>query len=258
MKNIFKTLIPCLVLSFAVTSCYDEIEDKSSIDSQYEQASNVAVSLGEVSVVSFSEITANASISDTINVLEVGVMVSKTQDFSSYTAYAENNLALSFKKSITGLSEETTYYVRAYAYTVAGGTVVSEPISVKTPAAPIYDLDGIYTCDEYDESGEFNGSYEVKISFVEGSTTDVLITNIWEGGMTVSGTFDAKTGKLTIPANQVILVHPSYGDVWIEAEDGVALIGQFTPKGGYLNTGVFGAVCSAGYFGYQYLKMTHK
>ncbi|MBE6300260.1 MAG: hypothetical protein E7085_00165 [Parabacteroides distasonis] len=257
MKNIFKTLIPCLVLAFGVTSCYDEMEDKSSIDSQYEKASNVTVSLGEVSVVSFSEIAANVSVSDTIGVLEVGVMVSNTQDFSSYTAYAEENLALSFKKAITGLSEETTYYVRAYAYTVAGGTVVSEPVSVNTPAAPIFDLNGTYTCVEYDESGTLNGSYKVAIAFVAGSTTEVEITNIWEGGMTVSGTFDPATGKLTIPANQVILVHPSYGDVWIEAEDGVALVGQFTAKGGFLNTGVFGAVCSAGYFGYQYLKMTH-
>ncbi|MBO5224814.1 MAG: hypothetical protein J6B46_00145 [Parabacteroides sp.] len=257
MKNIFKTLIPCLVLAFGVTSCYDEMGDKAGIDAQYEKASNVTVSLGEVSVVSFSEVAANVNVSDTIGVLEVGVMVSTTQDFSDYDSYKANELALTFNKSITGLSEETTYYVRGYAYTTTGGTVVSESTSITTPVAPIFNLDGTYTCVEYDESGSVNGSYEITIAFVEGSTTEVEITNIWEGGKTVSGTFDPATGKLTIPDKQIIYVHPSYGDVWIESENGVALVGQFTAKGGFLNTGVFGAICSAGYFGYQYLEMTH-
>ena len=33
MKNLFKILIPCLVL--ALTSCYDTMDDKDTIDAKY-------------------------------------------------------------------------------------------------------------------------------------------------------------------------------------------------------------------------------
>ena len=32
MKNIFKTLIPCMVLAVGFTGCYDEMDDKASDD----------------------------------------------------------------------------------------------------------------------------------------------------------------------------------------------------------------------------------
>ena len=46
MKNIFKTFISCIVLAVGVTSCYDEMDSKSNIDAEYEQASNITASLG--------------------------------------------------------------------------------------------------------------------------------------------------------------------------------------------------------------------
>lgn len=48
MKNIFKTFISCIVLAVGVSSCYDEMDSKSSIDAQYDQASNITASLGKV------------------------------------------------------------------------------------------------------------------------------------------------------------------------------------------------------------------
>ena len=70
MKNIFKTFISCIVLAVGVTSCYDEMDSKSSIDAQYDQASNITASLGESTVLSFSEISINGSISSTEGVLD--------------------------------------------------------------------------------------------------------------------------------------------------------------------------------------------
>ena len=87
MKNIFKTFISCIVLAVGVTSCYDEMDSKSSIDAQYDQASNITASLGESTVLSFSEISINGSISSTEGVLEAGFMVSTSADFASYNSY---------------------------------------------------------------------------------------------------------------------------------------------------------------------------
>jgi hypothetical protein len=58
---------------------------------------------------------------------------------------------------------------------------------------------------------------------------------------------------------QIIGVHPSYGDVWIEEKDGSETVsGQFTAKGGFLNINTYSAICNAGTFGDQYVKMSHK
>ena len=45
MRNIFKTFISCIVLAVGVTSCYDEMDSKSSIDAQYDQTSNITACL---------------------------------------------------------------------------------------------------------------------------------------------------------------------------------------------------------------------
>lgn len=259
MKNIFKTSVSCLALAIAVTSCYDDLEDKSSIDAKYEQASNITTTLGETNVLTFSQIAAEGSVSDTLGVLETGVMVSTTEDFASYSVYKAAEVATSFQVTVNNLEEKTTYYVRSYAYTT-NGTMVSEPTSVTTPVAPIFDLNGTYTAIDFDpEDDSEAGEYEVTIQFAEGSETDILITNLWDGGLTVEAKFDPKTGKISIPAGQVIYVHADYGDVWMEDEDGNDNIaGQFIAKGGFLNINTYSAVCGAGSFGSQYVKMNHK
>ena len=49
MKNIFKTLIPCLALSVALTGCYDEMDDKASVDAKYALANTPALSIASQS-----------------------------------------------------------------------------------------------------------------------------------------------------------------------------------------------------------------
>ena len=97
------------------------------------------------------------------------------------------------------------------------------------------------------------------IEFVSGSTTDIKITNLWDGGKTINAKYDSKTGKVSIPTKQVIFVHADYGDVWMEDVNGSQNIsGLFTPKGGFLNINAFSAMCGAGTFGDRYVKMSHK
>ena len=233
MKNIFKTFISCIVLAVGVTSCYDEMDSKSNIDAEYEQASNITASLGESAVLTFSEISVNGNISGTEGVLEAGFMVSTSADFASYNSYKAGEVASTFSSVINNLTENTTYYIRSYAYTI-GGTIVSEVTSITTPAAPIFELNGGYTAVDYNtEDNSAGESYEVTIEFVSGSTTDIKITNIF--------------------------VHADYGDVWMEDVNGSQNIsGLFTPKGGFLNINAFSAICGAGTFGDRYVKMSHK
>ena len=213
MKNIFKTFISCIVLAVGVTSCYDEMDSKSNIDAEYEQASNITASLGESAVLTFSEISVNGNISGTEGVLEAGFMVSTSADFASYNSYKAGEVASTFSSVINNLTENTTYYIRSYAYTI-GGTIVSEVTSITTPAAPIFELNGGYTAVDYNtEDNSAGESYEVTIEFVSGSTTDIKITNLWDGGKTINAKYDSKTGKVSIPTKQVIFVHADYGDV---------------------------------------------
>lgn len=259
MKNIFKTFIPCIALAIGVTSCYDDIDSKSSIDAKYEQSSDVTVSLGEVSATSFSDISASGSLSGVEGVLEAGFMLSNSDDFTSYTSYKVGEIGTSFGVTIKDLEEKTTYYIRSYAYTI-GGTKVSEATSITTPAAPIYELNGTYSAVQYNaDDNTVSGEYDVTIEFVAGSTTDIKITNIYNGGKTIDAKYDPATGKITIPTKQVIYVHASYGDVWMEEVDGGKTIsGQFTTKGGLLSISTFSAICGAGTFGDKYIRMNHK
>lgn len=259
MENIFKTLIPCLALSVALTGCYDEMDDKAVIDAKNYQENTVAASLGEVSAINFSTVTMTGSVSSVDGISEVGFMVSTSADFSTYSAYPADELTTSFAYTLT-TTDETTLYIRTYAYGIGGTTNVSEVKSVTTPVAPKFEIAGTYEAVDYDaDSSEPTTSYEVTVELLDDEEYNLAITNLWEGGMTIYAKYDPETGAIAIPAGQVIYVHASYGDVWIEEYNGAStVVGQFVTKGGYLKLKAWGAVCSAGYFGYQTTNMAHK
>lgn len=97
------------------------------------------------------------------------------------------------------------------------------------------------------------------VELLEDAEYNLAITNLWDGGMTIYAKYNSETGAIAIPAGQVIYVHASYGDVWIEEYNGASTVeGKFVTKGGYFNLKAWGAVCGAGYFGYQTTSMSHK
>ncbi len=262
MKNIFKTLIPCLVLAMGFTSCYDEMDDKASIDAKYALANTPTVAVSAATANDHSSATLTASISSIEGVVESGFMVAGNSDFSDAKAYIVEN-ATSISVDVTGLVELTTYNVKAYAFLSDGRLVYSAPTTFTTLEAPSYELAGTYTAVDYDaETGETaSEAYEITVE-VNGS--EAKITNIWDGGETVVGTYDAETNTVTVPTQQLIYVHASYGDVLMVAvNDAISaytsdVVFQFTPKGGSLVSSNWGAVCSAGSFGYFYIEMAHK
>ena len=250
MKNIFKTLIPCLAFALSLTGCYDEMDDKAVVDAQHALANAPTVSMSSATANDFSSATVTASISSVEGVVESGFMVAASSDFANAKAYIVESTS-SISTIVAGLTEMTSYYVKAYAYLGDGRLVYSEPTTFTTLEAPSFELAGTYAATEYDATVEVNG-------------TEVKITNFWEGGKTVVGTYDEATQTVTIPTQQLIYVHASYGDVLMTAvNDAIsaytpAIICQFAPKGGLLTTSNWGAVCSAGSFGYFYVSMTHK
>ena len=268
MKKIFSILSIVLCMA-SFTGCYDDLESKADIDAKYAGTGSASATLAEATASSFSTIAASGTVelsADTL--LEVGVMVATSKDFSSYNSYKAEEAKSSFQVNVSGLEDNTTYYVRSYAVTGKYGTVVSEAKSVTTPVAPVFDLVGTYTAKQYavdTESGKasLDKTYKVTVAFVEGDTTQVEITNLYEGGKTITGTYDAEKGTIAVARNQVIGVHASYGDVFIrpvnDAISGYVANATFTfqSKGGFLNSSKWAASVSQGNFGFYYVEMNH-
>lgn len=269
MKNIFKLLFPCLFAVVALSGCYDEMDSKLSIDDKYEGGNKPVTSLTSVSVLTFSsmEVSGTVDVKDNA-VLEIGVMLSTSNDFATYSSYAAAEVGAAFSFPIIELNDNTTYYVRSYAVSATNGTVVSDVKTVTTPVAPIFKLEGVYTAKQYvidTNAGTttLDDTYKVTIAFEEGSTTKVKVTNIFGGGMTVDGTFNVAKNSFTIASGSIIANDSQYGEVFINpVNDEITNFIEnatftFQTKGGFLNSSTWAASVSAGNFGFYKLQMTH-
>ena len=72
MKKLFKYVIPCLAVTFMMTSCYSTMDDKASIDAQFAQYANPVMNSTIASATTFETGTATASVGSLENVQEVG------------------------------------------------------------------------------------------------------------------------------------------------------------------------------------------
>lgn len=265
MRKIFKFMIPCLAAAFMLTGCYDTMDDKAEIDAQYEsQYPTPELAISSVNAVAYNVADINLTVSNPLALAEVGVEIAETEGFeNSSEIVSSDSIRADYTISVDGLSELTTYYVRLFAMGKNGKVIHSNVVSVTTPEAPPTPLEGVYTTKEYAYS---NGSwiaptstYDIEIAFAEGSTTDVLITNIWDGGYTVKGTYNAEKQTISVKDGELIYEHSSYGNVWIEDAYGEGTITfEFTPRGGHMESTPMYALCGAGSFGIFYLDMQHK
>ncbi|MCM1030259.1 MAG: hypothetical protein NC410_02280 [Oscillibacter sp.] len=82
-------------------------------------------------------------------------------------------------------------------------------------------LCGVWDWTDYDlSSGEEDDSYQVEITEVDENT--VSIYNIWGGGRSVTATVDWENGVISILPDQVIYVHSSYGNVYMDWTNGAS------------------------------------
>ncbi len=262
-KNIFRFFL-CLSAAMIFVACEDTMDDKAVIDASHKvtvEATPVIAPIDAANVAHSSAVV-NLPIEDIEGVVEAGVEVSVSEDFSNswYASAAEvtNNAEV----KITGLEELTTYYVRPYFYTANATTIFGEVTTFTTAEAPPFPVDGVYTVTEYATKDAVNftlsAQYEMSIAFAEGSETEVLITNLWDGGETIVGAYDAENQVIVVADGQMIMNHPNYGPVVaFDAYGRGAFEFEFTPKGGKMQSGVFGAECAAGFFGYSMVQMQH-
>lgn len=275
MKNIIKYLIPCVAVALALTSCDSTMDDKAAIDSQYEKATTATASMSNVTAVDYQTISATATFTSEAEIIEEGIMVSSEGSFTKNLKFVANDTVVAtFNATVAGLEEKTTYYVRAYAVTKTAGTIVSEAKTVTTPKAPIFELAGTYLAEEFEidakEGLQSTGSYDITIAFAENSNTEVLITNLWDAGTTLKGTYDEATHTINVPNNQLLYTHGTYGPLTIlgvteddsETTNGVTF--TFIPLGGIMKSSCFEALITTGdYAGYTlnyptYVEMLHK
>ena len=144
MKTIIKYALVLAAAVPVIAGCTQELmEDKDSIDARYTKPidQSVTVSLGKLTVSEYVNITIPVTISDTAAVFDFGAMYSASSDFSDATILGATTVDKDGKKlftseiNVTNLEEETTYYVKAYAY-LAGGYIYSDAASIKTQDAP--------------------------------------------------------------------------------------------------------------------------
>jgi hypothetical protein len=267
MKKIFKYMIPCLAVAFSLTSCNDTMDDKAVIDAKYEVLDNPTFAMSSAAASTYESATLTGTVASGLeNVQEVGFQVSTDAQFTEFTVYPADEVAPTFTVDINGLEERTTYYARSYVYTKNGQILLSDAVTFTTPKAPIYSIDGTYTVVETDvKTGNTGDPYEMTVTFDETNPAKVYIYNIWGGGETVIGQYNASTNTILVPANQNIYYYPGYGYVIARSVNDAftayvnATTFKFTPLGGTMVSGIMEAYLpAASYsFGFFTLSMKH-
>ena len=240
-KYLFLSITSLLLASFMVACEDEDTPSKSDFDIEYDASIAPTISTTDVVVLNFSTVKITGSLEvKTDKVLEIGAMLSTDEQFTNSIICAAADLNTPFTVNASNLNE-------------------------KTPAAPVYSIDGTYTAIQYDAQGkEEPESYKVQINYVAGSETSVEIFNIFNGGQKITGTYNKADGTLVIPTDQIVMLHPSYGEVLMKGVDDAienytkTISCSFTAKGGTLITGNWQASCSAGSFGFFYLSMKHE
>ena len=246
-KYLFLSITSLLLASFMVACEDEDTPSKSDFDIEYDASIAPTISTTDVVVLNFSTVKITGSLEvKTDKVLEIGAMLSTDEQFTNSIICAAADLNTPFTVNASNLNENTTYYVRTYAVTANSGIVTSESKTIKTPVAPVYSIDGTYTAIQYDAQGKAEPeSYKVQINYVAGSETSVEIFNIFNGGQKITGTYNKADGTLVIPTDQIVMLHPSYGEVLMKGVDDAienytkTISCSFTAKGGTLITGKY-------------------
>lgn len=281
-------ILPAAALMLGLQSCSDDDFSKHSIDAEHQTGTQTTTGITAAPVVvDFETASFSVTVSSIEDVIEEGIQVSKSEDFSNpiFFAYGEGELATSFQVEANGLEGSTKYYARSYVLTKNGGYVFGNVQTFTTPKTPIYELEGYYTMLQYyagsstdyefvpdtyeDENGETQlYIYPIAIFKDEESVdgTDVFVYNLWDVGIEgvdpVYGAYDEESQTVSMP-NQVIGSHPVYGPLAMRGvNDGITAYTngvdlKFTPMKGVLKSTNFNVYVSAGSFGYYYIDGAH-
>ncbi len=242
-KNIFKSLL-CLSVGMLFVACQDTMDDKADIDASHEMNIAVVPAMEFPANVTYAAADLTITLADSVGVVEMGFELATDAEFAQSWYETAPAVVKAYVMTVGGLAEQTTYYVRPYVYTANGTTTLGEVKSFTTEAAPIFEINGVYEAQEYNLNASYQfeagGTYDVTVEFKEGSTTEVLVTNLWGGGQSLSGTYDAETQTITIPSGQLLYFQEPFEfiasgiDNTLTPTENITL--SFTPLGGVLET----------------------
>ena len=209
MKDIYKILIGlALVLGFA--SCDSTADSKEKVDAKYESAEEPHVDLTKTEVLNAFTAKFEATV-DQENVIEAGFIL----DGKAMPAKFENN-KISLK--LVSLTANTTYSVKAYAYSLSGvyGETETEQ-KITTPDIPEAPITGTYEITKYQVKGKED--YE-----------DVKEFEKYEMVLTEATEEEIASGVWSIDLKSIFA--PAEGDQFVKIHNfqnlGTDLIGIFT------------------------------
>jgi hypothetical protein len=281
-RNITSFLILATLFIAGLSSCEEQVAEINENINLGNPAKLPTVTISDASNVTFDGAVLSATIASTAetdSIIEAGFILANNEGFmptSSVVFFKSvNNGAIS--SVLTGLTDKTTFYVKAYAVTYRNGTAYSSTyISFTTPEAPTFEdtyLFGIYDAIDIDvNTGQQEGEpYPVEIRQIGTLYNRVSISNIWGGEETIQATVDFTAKTITTDSKPVIYVHPDYGDCWMRGFDIVDgsivyyassldlsyAIADYD-NAGHVNFRYWAARVSAGTFGYYVTQLTKR
>ena len=238
MKRNLLSIALISVLAIAFVGCKDDLV-KDDIDAKYNRDATISAPVVTNVTDASATVTYTAEF-DTTNLVGVycGVVLSTTEDFSGDKI--EVVLAPGAQKSVE-VKADTRYYAKSYIVT-GTGVEYSEVKTFQTEKAKEFEdkyLWGTYTA--YDD-GVDTVTYEMQISWVEGTSNKINIINWWDGGETVTASVDFEKKQIVVELEPKIfdysVLEPSVGWVIFYAVDeegnfldDVNVIGTYDDKG---------------------------
>lgn len=134
-------------------------------------------------------------------------------------------------------------------------------LALLTQVTVAENVSGTYTVTEYDGASNVHADYEMTISMADEASGKVEIFNFWNCGMTVTG-YLQEDGFILVPTGQQIYDYPSYGPVYMFAQnDDFSDYAEniiLSPTMIGFESSYWVAKVSAGIFGYYKVIMTRK
>jgi len=225
MKKFFSMSVVLAVMALFCVSCSDTMDDKSDVEKGFAKYAVPAMTLA-AEVEAYNTASAVITVDNAEGILEEGVYVVDEDGYGTYLT--AKDVEEECELTVDILDELSTYELYPYVMMKSGEIIVGEKaVKVTTPKMPVFTVDGDYIVTEYeynydtekyDEEAE---TYTMTITFTSGNEEEggeVAIYNLWGSESTVSGTYDAETKTISIPAGQVIAEHGTYGEMWIEGD----------------------------------------
>lgn len=254
-KNIMKFLASLIIVAFATVSCTEDVV-KSDYDyvADATKLPGVTLTLGEVTGASVECFGVYTPVGTDTTFLEKGFVCATNAEFTAGIVSMKNDSA-NFHGIVTGVTELTDYYVRAYVIT-KDGIAFSDALTFSTPMLknPLVDYVGTYVQSDYlYDDNSLEAAYNVEFVEIVGNTKQLKLVNFWDGGEEIVVDFNLTAKTISI-APQNIYTHSTYGDVKPYPYNGTAdlsgapVIGTIG-EDGTLTLGGWAARVSAGSFG---------